>query len=295
MCSHVTGLTAMLLVSVLSLAVAKAEESLPGGAAAGERVAGSTEIPKADPTEARSGSLLADEDYDLKFRIYTWIPNYHGAAGLMGNTSTLDVSCNDVFHALDEVTCMVPVNVEARLGRWGVIADLFYVRLKDSSTQGLVDVDVESTQTIMELAGFYRVCTWATGSAQESFLTVDVLGGARYNRLTGTIGLVAPGRSISVGGVREWCDPFVGARIAWQPTEKLSFFARGDVGGFGLHGSSDCAWQVTAAGSYGLTDHCFLELGYRVLATDYEEGSGSSRFVYDVTMHGPYLAVGLGF
>jgi hypothetical protein len=52
---------------------------------------------------------------------------------------------------------------------------------------------------------------------------------------------------------------------------------------------------MIAAAEYEVTKNCFMQLDYRLLNADYERGTGSRRFVYDVTMCGPYMAFGLKF
>jgi opacity protein-like surface antigen len=100
---------------------------------------------------------------------------------------------------------------------------------------------------------------------------------------------------IDLGGDREWWDMFVGPRSTWQATEELALFARGDVGGFGIGSSSQLTWQIKAGGEYAISKYAFLELGYRLLDIDYEEGSGSDKFRFDVQMGGPYMGLGVKF
>lgn len=54
-------------------------------------------------------------------------------------------------------------------------------------------------------------------------------------------------------------------------------------------------WQIVAGAEYDITKNVFVELGYRLLDTDYERSSGATRFVYDVTMEGPCMAMGVRF
>jgi hypothetical protein len=244
---------------------------------------------KASEPAARGG-----KPWEIKFKAYAWLQSYHGTAVIAGAKSTLDVSCNDTLHAADEVNCMVPINLEARWGQWGMIVDLYHVRVKDSRRQGRISVDTEATQTILELAGFYRVGTWPISAGSESLLTFDIIAGARYQRLSGNIGLTGPrGNSVSIDGTQEWWDPFIGPRVTLRATDWLTLSLRGDIGGFDITNCSDCVVQIIGAAEVSITKHCFLELGYRILDTDYS-GSGG-RFTYDVTMHGPYLAFGVKF
>ena len=255
-------------------------------------------LPAADePSADATPTTAPQKSWEVKFKVYSWLTAINGRAGRGSNVSSLDVDYCDVIDNLDLIECMVPVNLEARVGRWGAYVDLFYIRLEDRAQGplGLATADLEGKQTILEIAGFYRVGTWPCMPARTSSLTLDILAGARYNRLEGNIGLQLPRNRISVGGTREWWDPFIGPRLTWQVTEKLGLFGRVDVGGFGLDNSSHFAWQYIAGAQYDITRNCFIELGYRMLDTDFEEGSGSDKFTYDVRTSGPYLALGVKF
>lgn len=78
----------------------------------------------------------------------------------MAGSPPATASCNDVFKALDKIDCMVPINLDAGLGPWGMIADLYYARLEECMQEGQMRADPESTQMILEMAGFYRLGTW---------------------------------------------------------------------------------------------------------------------------------------
>jgi len=124
-------------------------------------------------------------------------------------------------------------------------------------------------------------------------MILELLGGARYikldNRIQGSLGYV------DVGGSRDWVDPLIGARLKWNLSDKWSMVLRGDIGGFGLGSASDLTWDLNAGAFYNFTDSFFMGAGYRILDIDKESGSGSDKFVYDVTMNGPWLAAGFTF
>jgi opacity protein-like surface antigen len=248
--------------------------------------------------EATGASLFAPDPWEVKFKVYGWIPSVEGHAGVGGAVSKLDISICDVIEGLDLVEALVPVNLEARWGRWGVYVDLLYAKVEDEFRKGPaggVKVNVEADQTILELAGFYRVGTWPCSPSGDKYFTLDLLGGARYNRLSGAIGLQGANHGVALGRAVDWWDPFVGPRINWRPVDKLDLFARADVGGFGLEHSSHFVWQFIGGADYYFTKNFFVELGYRLLDTDFESGSGKGRFTYDIQMAGPYFALGLKF
>ena len=67
------------------------------------------------------------------------------------------------------------------------------------------------------------------------------------------------------------------------------FILRGDVGGFSV--GSQFSWNALAAYSFVFSKRDGVTysglLGYRALSADYEQGSGRTKYVYDVVMHGP--------
>jgi hypothetical protein len=205
------------------------------------------------------------------------------------------LSLGDVIDDVDLVESLVPVDLEVRLGQWGAFADLLHGQLEYTRTERRARVDVQAEETILELGGFYRVGTWPLGSQSESSVTLDILAGARYNRIADTNRVQTPMGPISLGQAEDWWDPFVGPRISWQATDKLGVYARADVGGFGGEHSSHFVWQFLGAVKYDFAKNFFLELGYRLLNTDFDSGSGRDLFTYDIKMAGPYMAVGVKF
>jgi hypothetical protein len=118
------------------------------------------------------------------------------------------------------------------------------------------------------------------------------VGGLRYNDLRTSIHGQTTGL-ISVSAGKSWVDPFVGARL-WIPiTKSLTGIVRGDVGGFGV--GSESAWQIGLYLKYRASESFSILGGYRRLAMDYEDGSGTDRFVYDMTIQGPTFGLAWRF
>ncbi|MCP4402668.1 MAG: hypothetical protein GY801_35850, partial [bacterium] len=66
-----------------------------------------------------------------------------------------------------------------------------------------------------------------------------------------------------------------------------------DVGGFGV--GSDLTWSVSSFLGYQFTPLFSLWGGYRALGVDYQTGSGTDVFKYDMTMSGPIIGLGFSF
>lgn len=95
----------------------------------------------------------------------------------------------------------------------------------------------------------------------------------------------------------DWVDPFVGAVIRHELAPGQNLVLRGDIGGFGA--GSQFSWNVLAAYSFEI---CKQEgvtysgiFGYRLLDVDYEQGSGRTKYEYDVLQHGPLSGLTIAF
>lgn len=108
--------------------------------------------------------------------------------------------------------------------------------------------------------------------------------------ITGPLGI-----DIDFDKSEEWVDPIVGGRIQIDINEKLTFKARGDVGGFGVGSASDFAWNVLAGFGYKLSHRTTFWLGYRILDVDYDNNDDDGLFEYDVSIRGPVAGLEIRF
>ena len=120
------------------------------------------------------------------------------------------------------------------------------------------------------------------------------VGSERYD--VGDLG-ISGNRAIARSGSVDWVDPVVGGRIRYNLAPGQDFILRGDVGGFGV--GSQFSWNALAAYSFVFSKRDGVTysglLGYRALSADYEQGSGRTKYVYDVVMHGPVTGLTVGF
>jgi hypothetical protein len=89
-----------------------------------------------------------------------------------------------------------------------------------------------------------------------------------------------------------WIDPLIGLRGRFNLTKVFYLTAETDVGGFGI--GSDIAVEAYAALGCNLTRNIFSEVGYRYLYDDFRD-EGSNDFLYQMSMHGAQISVGLKF
>ncbi|MEY4568788.1 MAG: hypothetical protein RLZZ398_227 [Verrucomicrobiota bacterium] len=155
--------------------------------------------------------------WEIRASMYGWLTGLDGTTGVGALTSELDVSFLDI---VDDLKMAAALQIEARNGRWGILADGMYVDLGASGpTPGPIyeNVDVEMQQFIGELSVAYRVYESPSGF-------VDLYAGMRYNNLSlefdGNLdlpGIQAVSNDAServVNGLRERADAIAQPRIS---------------------------------------------------------------------------------
>jgi hypothetical protein len=123
---------------------------------------------------------------------------------------------------------------------------------------------------------------------------LHVVFGARYWDLDPTIKL----RTTETGDVlataaggNSWVDPLVGLRVVAPISDKWTFVARGDIGGFGV--GSDFAWHGTVQFDWRTGGHFTMVFGYRIFDVDFEDRGDNGLSSFDMQQSG--FAVGAAY
>lgn len=212
---------------------------------------------------------------------YLWAAGIKGDVGI-GRlpTESADVSFSDLWDHFDAGAML---GFEARRNRFGIAFDGLWIKLKDSqSTPGpsFGEAQGEFTQSMYGIAGMYRVA--------EGRAPVDLLIGARYLGLDADLTLTAgllPETKRSVS--KSWWDGFGGVRVSVPFGDRWAGVGYVDAGA----GGSKLSWQALAGVNYQFSRAISGKVGYRYFKVDYEE----EDLRYDVSMGGPYLALGFKF
>lgn len=204
--------------------------------------------------------------------IYMLGAGLDGTIGVAGNEADVDVSFSEILESL-EMGGMG--SVRAARGRWAFTTEVIYMGLGGS--EGPVSVDVD--QWLVEPSASFRV--------SDRF---ESIVGVRYNNMSTEIrGPFGRNPSSTI----DWWDPFLGGRLTLPMGEAWTFNLRADIGGFGV--GSDFAWQLYPYASWQFGERSSMQIGYRVISVDYDEGSGPTEFLYDVVTQGPQLGATFRF
>ena len=234
------------------------------------------------------------DGWSFEFTPYLWGASMSGNVGAGAlPTINVDMSFSDI---LDNLDAGLMGAFEARNGRWGLLFDAIYMKLAHSATASRAGVgpigatatasaELEMTQTVFAAAVAYR--------AIEGRTPVDVIGGARYAKLTADARIggsfYAQTGSVAASAEKSWVDPYVGVRAQRPVADRWTLVGYVDVGGFGV--GSDLTWQAAAGVNYEFSKAIAGKFGYRYMSVDYD----NDGFRYDMANSGLYLGVGIRF
>jgi hypothetical protein len=270
---------------------------------------------RADGYEPVPTLTPAPSGWEYQFTPYGWLPWVDGDAVIKGRSFAVSETPIEVLEQLNMVWMSYQ---QAKNGPLTLFSDVIYASLGDSDSllrSKTFSPHVSSTigaalssdyrYWTVEAGGMYEIAKWRAHGGGDPDTTLELLAGGRYWRqeldvdvaLAGTLnvdGLIVSGtRAIARSGVVEWIDPFIGARIRHQPHPGEEIILRGDLGGFGI--GSQFTWHVLATYSSYLGTHAGITydgyLGYKALSVDYEEGSGTGRYEFDVIQQGPVVGI----
>ena len=247
----------------------------------------------AAPVAAQSAGAGSDQ-WQFEFTPYLWASAMKGSveAGPLPHVS-VDMSFSDIFDMLDFGAMGA---FEARKGRFGILADLIYMKVSAGATASrsapgpagataTASAELEIEQTMLAGALAYRVSNGPTA--------IDLIGGVRYNKIDATADIAgsffAVSGSQSRSGDKDWIDPYIGIRVLHPLNERWTLTGYLDYGGFGV--GSDSTWQASAGAEYAFSKTVSVKFGYREMQIDYDSGG----FVYDMRNKGAYLGVGIKF
>lgn len=274
---------------------------------------------------AGGGANAQTDEWQFRLAAYGWLTNLNGSATAHGHTVDINASVIDLFQKSDSLLTWNSY-VEASKGRFGLYADLVWARLQipfsaaayRNPIAGLqlsatANAAVTQSMTIVEAGGLYEIAKWPGSAA--SFTAIDALVGARYWNMSTQVQLDVTANidfsrvrldrfdrsrnfAVADSGTLEWVDPLVGLRLRHQFTPSQELMVRGDVGGFGIPGSSWFSWQLAAIYSYAwqFSGYSLAAVGgYRALSTNIGFNSGLDASSLYLVIHGPIIGFSVRF
>ena len=217
---------------------------------------------------------VSAQQWDWKLTPYLWAAGLDGSATVGPLTANVSVSLSDVVDILRGGGL---VRLEAQTDRHGFYSDLVYVRLKEEEGRDTVggSLELKFDALIAEGAYFYRF-----GNQYALEL------GVRYWDFETTL---RPAILPSVKRARDIADGFIGFRSVVEVNERWDMLFRANLGA----GGSDFAAGLQVDFRRRFANGNTLDIGFRALDIDYEDGEGLSQVGLDLSMQG--LAIGYTF
>src|SRR5438067_4561858 len=279
------------------------------------------------PAEEKAGPTNVKSPRDWRFNLtgYGWLTSMSGSASARGQTVDIDASIFKIIQKSDSLLAWDSY-FEANKGKLGLYADFVWAKMNIPASASAYRNPVAGLQlsvsangavtpsmTIVEAGAAYEVMK--RPGSEDSFTALDVFAGARYWNMSTQVQFDITGNvdfsrarlvrfdfsrnaAVADSGTLEWVDPLIGLRLRHQFTANQSIMARGDIGGFGIPGSSLFSWQLVGVYSYAWQFNGYAlaaVAGYRALSTNINFNPGPDTSNLNLILHGPVIGMSVRF
>lgn len=269
-----------------------------GSAALGGEPEAEVSAPASD--SAVEGALEGAEAWTIRFEPMVWAPALRGDIKLPAS-SAIDVETIGA----DENEIIAAGRLTLRADRWSFQFRGFSFSLDESAAAtdaftlgGAGAIAGTNVLTDLDLAGFdltvgYRIWTPLEDVEREVRIGFDIHGGARVHSLDISV------RTAAALGAEEntWIEPIGGARMSIDLPQGFGVNVAFDAGGFPSGDDSSFSWDITVAFSWMfLSDRRGgLEIGFRHLDMNLNEGEGAGELEFDAALAGLFGAIVIRF
>jgi hypothetical protein len=195
---------------------------------------------------------------------------------------SIEVDTSDILETL-ELGGMLHIEGLHSNG-WGFMADYAFMRLGDDLSGPFNGInELTLRQGVFEAMAVRRFA--------QSKGVIDVYGGIRWWDNKVNLVLDLPNNRPEFDVSEDWIDPVIGIRYFGPLSEKWTLSLQADIGGFGM--GADFTYSAVAGVIYRFNDTFSLDIKYKGLKVDYEDGDSSTAdyFKYDTLTHGFFLGL----
>lgn len=207
---------------------------------------------------------------------YVWATGMGGDIRPFSGAPTISYE-RSFSETLKDLDAAFFVNAFARKERFVVAGDLLYASLsRKGQIYPGISVKGKLRLGALTLTGGYR-------ALDDSWLTLDVMAGARVWRARGAVSVPIIGEQKS--STQTFVDPVVALRANVKLDPSWSVLAYGDIGGFGT--GSEKTKQFALSVNYQVNENIYVSTGYRYLDLDYKH----KGMRLDTKLTGPFLGL----
>jgi len=230
------------------------------------------------------------KDWGFSFTPYFWVSNFRtdvDGSVIRGNVDQTAPLTKGAFMFI----------ATASWKRWTVSFDGLFSQIGTTQVIGPVDLAVDVDQKILTPKVGFKVldsrsqgvdggvALW-TNLGARNWITEPALS-YTWTPIFGN----DPPTSDSVVLKDSWWDPIVGASAHFNVTRVVHFFAKGNVGGFGLGDSSDFTWDLGAYASFRIWKYAAIHAGHQALYYDRTAGEPGAEVRTKHFMSGLFFGV----
>lgn len=232
--------------------------------------------------------LAEANDWSFELEPYLMASSIEGDAGAgRVQDAAVTVDFNDILETL-EIGAMVAFGGQHESG-WGFSLDYGFMDLRadiSGPRGGIANARVRQ--------GVFEALVTRQSASNDG---LEFFAGIRWwdNDLDLSIDPallpVNPMRSVT----EDWVDIVAGLQWTTPVSDEWTFSLRGDIGGLGME--SDWTASAVIGFRYGINDRLDLDLKYKGLWVDYEDGNPGQPgyFAYDTVTHGPIAGLVIKF
>lgn len=217
--------------------------------AAGHEVETSAELTSEASASADEGAL---GNWEIAVAPYLWITGVQGNVTIDGTSVDVDSTVGDTFDLLGSLEAGgFMTHIDVRNDRLGFFVDFAFMGINTTEAIGpraLGSLRAKILEYFVEYGATWRVLEMPTKDSSDQPLFVELLAGARWNRISSELAFSRLPNDIK--SKIEFMDPIVGGRfnVPFYRSETAGGFGvwfRGDIGGFGA--GSDLSWNLIGA------------------------------------------------
>ena len=227
---------------------------------------------------------LVVQDTSWHFRVapYLWALNMDGSSQIGTQRAHVDQTFGDI---LSHLSFAGMIWLEADKGDWGVFLNSLYSVLKDTAHDGSLSLDAKSRYGLFTAGVSYKVY-------QSNNLGVVPFVGFRYTLNDVELKASNPTSTVNVSDNENWINPIIGARLIYDFNKIWLLKLEGDIGG--TNATSNYSYSMTGLIGYHpqtMLKNSTVYFGYRLLDQNYQTGSGTSTYIWNMRIAGPMLGI----
>ncbi|HEX3857439.1 MAG TPA: hypothetical protein VHY30_09100 [Verrucomicrobiae bacterium] len=243
-------------------------------------------------TETAAPAMSPDATpWQLAVTIPIFAAGINGNATLRGRQQDVNVSFNTLREHLD---ASFALGLDLSKGKFDLYSDASYMKFSGNfggPLGGKTDVDLKF---VLADAGVGYVLVKA--GEEHPFILAGTVGVRYWYADTGLTFRGSGGNvTLSGGNTYDVVDPVIGLRGSQYFTRKFHLDFSADGGGFNINNDTDWTWSATGMFTYDFVKWFSLSAGYKAVALDESNGSGTGEKGLNLIFNGALVAVTLKF